>query len=144
MPGRLEGPERAEAVRQCLVECLQVVGLSAHLPTVVDGATHVTPPMFTDARFLAITDHEVRLEISQSDRRDPGWDQRYPSLRAYVEFLVAESLGFSDLGYPYRHGDDLAAHMARKKALGLPYLQRMRDHLASERFLSVARDCALD
>ncbi len=139
------GPERAEAVRQCLVECLQVVGVSAHLPQVVDGVTHVTPPMFTDARFLVIGDREVRLEISQSDRRDPGWDQRYPTLRAYVEHLVNETLGFSSMGQSFpQRPEDVAAYRQKKAELRAPYLQRMREHLDGERFQSVARACGLD
>ena len=145
MASALTGTRRTEAVRRCIVDCLQAVGLTAHVPPVVDAATHTTPPMFTNARFLVISDHEVRLEINQNDPRDPGWDQRYPTLRAYIEFLVTDTLGFDGMGLPFpQRREDVTTWMDKKTELRAPYLQRMSEHLDSERFQSVARACGLD
>ena len=144
MPPTLTGVPRTEAVRRCVVDCLHAVGLAAHVPPVVDAATHVTPPMVTNARFLVISDHEVRLEINQNDPRDPGWDQRYPTLRAYMEFLVTDTLGFSGMGLPFpQRREDVSAWMDEKAKLRAPYLQRLREVLEGEDFQSVARACAL-
>jgi hypothetical protein len=141
----LTGTQRTEAVRACLVDCLQAVGLAVPMPPVVDAATHVTPPMFTNARFLVLSDHQVRLEISQSDHRDPGWDQRYPTLRAYIEFLVRETLGFSSMGQPFPgQREEVAAWMDKKSELRAPYLERMSAFLDSEGFKSIAHACTLD
>ena len=140
----LTGAARTGAVRQCLVDCLQAVGVAASFPPVVDAASHVTPPMFTNARFLVVSDHEVRLEISQNDPRDPGWDQRYPTLRAYVEFLVTDVLGFSSMGLPFpQRREHVEAYMEKKAELRQPYLERMRAVLDGESFQSVAHACAL-